>query len=273
MKLALIDAPLAEQRDAIAQILSERGVSEETVRRAVEWARDGIALFERDDAGGLKSRLGGEPLLPEAEEWPKDPGGRPLGFIALVDLSELPDLEPLPSDGTLLVFWDHQFFELDKMDFVAATRVFHLEPGAPSTTHDPPDAHDAFGPIPLSGHLMPILGELDDFEVPDADEDHFYDASDEVTRVYEHSLAGRSRDVQSPVLGEIAYWFDGHVYPETAERFTEEERNGKGWVLLAQFEEAEGLEFGDVGALYLCIPEADLRERRFDRVMGIMQSH
>ena len=29
--------------------------------------------------------------------------------------------------------------------------------------------------------------------------------------------------------------------------------------------------FGDAGALYFVLPEADLRERRFDRAMGIMQ--
>jgi len=31
--------------------------------------------------------------------------------------------------------------------------------------------------------------------------------------------------------------------------------------------------FGDAGALYLVIPEADLAARRFDRVLGIMQCH
>lgn len=272
LKLARADAPLEEQRAAIRQVLSERGVSDEGIEKAMPFARDGVALFEDKDAGGRTSRLGGDALLPEGEEWPSAPEDHPLGFIALIDLGELPDLDPLPKDGTLLVFWDHMYFELSEMDFVAATRVFYVPAGGSTTPATAPDDEHAFGPIPLSGHLMPILGELDNVEVPDEDEDAFYEASDEVTRVYEHSLLGSSRDVQGPVLEEIDYWFGEHVFPETRERFTEEERKGEGWVFLAQIEEAEGLVFGDAGALYLLIPEADLRERRFDRVMGIMQS-
>lgn len=271
LELARQDAPLDEQRAAIRRILSERGVSDAGVEAAMPFARDGVALFEEQGGTGT-SRLGGPALLPEGEAWPSAPEEHPMGFIGLVDLGELPDLDPLPKDGTLLVFWDHMYWELSKMDFVAATRVFYVAAGGRTTQAEPPDDEYAFGPIPLSGHLMPVLGELDNVEVPEADEDAFYEASDEVVRVYEHSLLGSSRDVQGPVLEEIAYWFGEHVFPETAERFTEEERDGKGWALLGQIEEAEGLVFGDAGALYLLIPEADLRERRFDRVMGIVQS-
>jgi len=65
-------------------------------------------------------------------------------------------------------------------------------------------------------------------------------------------------------------WLDGS-FPETRARYDEAELQGKGWTLLAQFESVDGLMFGDAGALYLVLPDADLRAARFDRVMGIMQ--
>jgi uncharacterized protein YwqG len=68
----------------------------------------------------------------------------------------------------------------------------------------------------------------------------------------------------------VSYWFE-EGFPETRERYSEAERRGEGWALLAQFDSAGDLMFGDAGALYFVLPEADLRERRFDRVMGIMQ--
>jgi uncharacterized protein YwqG len=270
-RLAREGAPLDKQREAITQILSERGLDDVVVEEIVAQAKDGIGLVEQETGDG-NSRLGGDPLLPEGEEWPKDPKGMPLAFIAVLDLDELPDLEPLPTSGKLLVFWDQQFHDLDHMDFVVSTRVFHVEADAPARKHDPPDPDEAYDVIPLSGYVMPILGSVDDSDVEEPDFDEFFDAVEEVTGAYDHSLLGASHDVQGPVLEETTYWFD-NAYPETRERFTEEERSGEGWILLAQISSTGDLMFGDVGALYLCMLEADLRERRFDRVMGIMQSH
>ena len=62
---------------------------------------------------------------------------------------------------------------------------------------------------------------------------------------------------------------------EQRARFTEAELDGEGWVLLAQINEdnTAGIGIGDGGAFYLFIPENDLRQRRFDRVVGLMQCH
>ncbi|CAN5209552.1 hypothetical protein BH20ACT16_BH20ACT16_16250 [soil metagenome] len=79
-----------------------------------------------------------------------------------------------------------------------------------------------------------------------------------------------SRDVQGPVLDEIAYWFD-EGFSASRDDFSEAELAGEGWLLLAQLESTGELLFGDMGALYLVIPRTDLEARRFDRVLGIMQ--
>ena len=161
-------------------------------------------------------------------------------FVAVLDFGELPPLPPLPAAGTMLVFWDLAFHELEKLDFVAATRVLLVEPG------DALEEQGAatFGPLPLRGELS---------SAPD-----------------EHQLLGRSRDIQGPVLDEVAMWLDGS-FPETRARYDAAELRGEGWTLLAQFESVDGLLFGDAGALYLVLPEADLHAACFERVMGIMQ--
>src|SRR3954470_18486971 len=48
-----------------------------------------------------------------------------LDFIAAVDLAEMPRLRPLPEAGTLLFYWDFEFFERERMDWVVSARVVH----------------------------------------------------------------------------------------------------------------------------------------------------
>jgi hypothetical protein len=172
--------------------------------------------------GDGRSRFGGT--------GPEVPG---LDFIAAVDLAEMPRLRPLPEAGTLLFYWDFEFFERERTDWVVAARVVH----APTA--------ELTGGTPLAGTLGTPDGVC-------------------------HQLLGRSRDIQGPVLEEIPYWFE-QGFPETREAYSEAELRGEGWRLLAQFESSGELLFGDAGAVYYVLPEADLRSGRFDRAMGIMQ--
>jgi hypothetical protein len=200
-------------------------------------APDAIALSAGGDGA---SRMGGPPLLPAGATWPLAPDGRALAFIAALDLGELPRLAPLPAGGTLLVFWDLAIHELEKLDFAAATRVLLVAPGGALEERGAAE----FGPLALRGELS--------------------------AAPVEHQLLGRSRDIQGPVLKEVAMWLEGS-FPETRARYGEAELRGEGWTLLGQFASVDGVMFGDAGALYLVVPEADLRAARFDRVMGIMQ--
>lgn len=270
VELAKSGASLEAQRDALADYLGRRRVSPPTVDAVLAQTRDGIALFESPGAD-RRSRLGGDGLLPPGEEWPRNRDGKPLTFIAALDFAELPHLDPLPREGTLLVYWDEQFFEVEPMDFVAATRVLHTPAAAELEEHAPPEGSSTMDAIPLRGFRMPLPGSMA-VDASDADESELHDAAHDLGLALCHQLLGTSRDVQGPAVDEVSYWFGGHVLPETRERFSEAERTGEGWTLLAQFEETEGLLFGDAGALYLVMPDADLRTGRFDRVMGIMQS-
>jgi hypothetical protein len=202
-------------------------------------AHDAILLREEGDGS---SRYGGDgPPQPD------------LTFVAALDLADLPHLDPLPASGTLSFYYDFELGVSKPFDFVAYTKVAY-QAGPPQVD----------GGTPLTGLLMPIIGGD---EVPD---EHFEFVDELGYKVYDHQLLGLSRDIQGPVLGEIPYWFEqGHA--ETRERYSAAELQGEGWRLLAQFESSGELMFGDAGAVYYVIPEADLRERRFDRVMGIMQ--
>lgn len=65
--------------------------------------------FRRAEAGDVVvGQLGGSPALPRELDWPRSAAGRPLGFVAGVDLGRVPvgslDI-PLPADGMLLLFY------------------------------------------------------------------------------------------------------------------------------------------------------------------------
>jgi uncharacterized protein YwqG len=52
----------------------------------------------------VRSRLGGLPTLPAGLDWPRGSNGVPLHFMAQIDCAELPQLGPLPDEGTLFFF-------------------------------------------------------------------------------------------------------------------------------------------------------------------------
>ncbi len=134
---------------------------------------------------------------------------------------------------------------------------------------------------PLRGTRMPIagdpnlvadeIGERPDFERTTA-------ALNELTRqgLYPHHVLGAPIDVQGRVLEEMPSYFDPklrYLSDESRERFTPAERASDDWRLLAQIDTDETVMFGDAGSLYLVILEQDLAARRFDRVIGMMDSH
>ena len=201
--------------------------------------------------GAGRSVFGGDgPVLNDAPN---------LTFVAAVDLAEVPHLDPLPRAGTLRFYWDFEFYDRPGMDFVVASRVLH-DPGPPP---------EVPGGTPLTGLAIPIVSNFgglsrDEFDQVEAVLDDLFE------NVYEHQLLGASRDIQGPVLAEVPYWFVEGL-PETRDRYSDAELAGEGWALLAEFDSSGDLMFGDAGAVYYVLPEADLRAQRFDRVMGIMQ--
>ena len=66
--------------------------------------RNGIRLVKTTIE--RKSKFGGKPNLPDCIEWPLNPKGGPLDFLAQIHCPDLPNGTPLPSEGTLVFFYD-----------------------------------------------------------------------------------------------------------------------------------------------------------------------
>ena len=280
--LAERGAPATEQRAALRRYLSARRISAPTIATVLRHTRDGIAL--RPGASGDGARLGGQPVLPAGEPWPRSAKGKPFTLIAVFDFSRLPHLEPLPQQGTLALYWNLNWFEEPgdgEMDFVAATRAYYVPPGGATDHPSAPAESYPFGPISLDGTVTPIAGDpnLVAEEIKGRrDANALYKAMDDVMTagLYPHHLLGAPIEVQGPVLAGMPAYFDPkfkYLAPESRERFTAAERESGDWMLLAQISEDEGLTIADGGELYFVILRSDLAARRFDRVVGIMDSH
>lgn len=268
VELARTRAPLDRQREALATLLRERGVSGAGIDTVLARAREGVLLY--DDGDIHASRVGGNGFLAPDEEWPKGPSRKPMEFVAAIDLGEMAAPAPLPATGTLLVYWAPENL---RQDYVAGVWVRYVPREIPLEEHEMPDpGWRVRDPIPLAGVKMPIWGTAG-LVVPDEDAEAVYGLSTEFGRLVRYSqLLGGSRDVSiHQAVDEVAYNFR-YVGFMARRRYSKEEQAGEGWTLLGQFGSYDGgLTFPEGGALYLLIPEVDLRELRFDRVMGIPQ--
>jgi hypothetical protein len=284
LDMALAGEALDAQRAALMRGLRERGVGEDALARVMAHVRDGIGL-SGDMAAG-RTRLGGPGVLPQGVSWPTLPGFSDwhLGFLMEIVLEELPRLAPLPPSGRLLIYQDMEMFGLQN-DSLETTRVLYVADGEPTITCDPPERTVwSLAGKRLGARAMPIAGEpaLTVESLAVADRDVVIDAMNDLVpaqwEARKHWLLGSALEIQESlpeaIQGEIAA-----LAPAQRGLFSSELQGGQGWRLLAQIHEdydAEiGLDFGiaDGGALFICVPEADLLAMRFDRVIGFAQSH
>ena len=64
-----------------------------------------ISFIENSSPDILDDKIGGEPYLPEGEEYPKDDKGNNLGLLFQINLNQI-DLENFPKNGILEIFTD-----------------------------------------------------------------------------------------------------------------------------------------------------------------------
>ena len=280
VELAKRGASVRGQRRALRAFLREHDVGRASTATVLRHTRDGIMLWPGRKSSS--SRLGGTALLPRGVPWPENGSGKPFSFIGAFDLGDLPHVEPLPDRGTLAFYWDfHWIDEPGDMDFVAATRVYFLEPGAAADHPEPPREAYPFDEIPLRGTRTAVAG--DPFLVAEAiegrpDDGKVLAAMNALMQAgfFTHRLLGAPNEIQGPVLDGMPFFFDPkrkYLTDESRERFTPAEREHGEWVLLAQIEEGAGLVIADGGILHFVILRSDLEARRFDRVIGMMESH
>jgi hypothetical protein len=138
--------PDAELSDALYEDVVAR-VLEQQQRTTLHGQRiDPVAIVRKPrekarDWTGDRSWLGGLPRLGEAE-WPRGKDGKPLVFVAQIDLAEVAEVHPdtpLPAEGSLAFF-------------IGSGAVVHVPQGVTDATLPPEDLPPAFGE---DGHQLP----------------------------------------------------------------------------------------------------------------------
>jgi hypothetical protein len=277
-RLAESGAPLAEQRVALLSALKEKGFSAAIVDLIDRYTVDGVVL--QPGHSEARSRIGGQPLLPDGIAWPELVEGEwSLAFLFALYLDELPGLVPLPGSGVLVGFQETETMSAE-WDPLVGTRLFYVEHDSFLRACEPPENSvvTLSGCAALRGVAVPIPGSaklaLESVDDP-ADREALIAAMNELygERFSGHQLLGAPQEIHAPLQVELPEHLM-RLSPAHRQRFNEEELAGHGWRLLLQFGQVPDADFfiGNAGAFYLLIPEVDLRVPRFDRVVGIMQS-
>jgi uncharacterized protein YwqG len=266
------------------RMLAERHLGAELADRIVELARPSVRLV-RTTAGSM-SRLGGDPVLPPGTPWPhwRD---RPLSFLALIDVSEIP-LDGFPDSPRLLNF----FYDAERQRawgyrprHAGGWRVLGADIGDGWLTRPPEGAlrfeARALGPertLTIPGWEENVLADLSK-----EDQDRFdalTDAWRELTGPVgepDHLVGGWPNLIQAPLWEQAQLASNGleigHSHGYSGKQAAAL-RDGIGnWRLLLQLDSDDDLKWawGDFGRLYFVITEDDLRTGEFGRTWMVLQ--
>ena len=242
------------------------------------------------DAGTGRSKIGGLPDLPPRTPWPPATGPR-AGlrrslFLAQIELREVPaavrrDEWDVESGGLVLFF---AFQEASTAEVVGGA-VLHVPRGLTLERHRPPvdigygqargERSVALRPeltLPAwpahDGAALRAIGIAQDARASYARLRSAVERAQNV-RPPRHRLLGHPDRLHDDVLAEavlVAGWAAG------VEHYTADEVAARtvSWRTLLRIDsdDAVGFEWPGLGALYFCIPAADLRAARFERVQA-----
>lgn len=254
-------------RDDVVRLLRSRGVGQQLVERLPDLAEWG---FRPAPAAGA-SRMGGLPDLPVGTAWPVF-DGRPLNFIAQVDLGELPAVpghEVMPGAGRLLFFFavDDALFEPAGAGPDDRARVVYVPPGVEAQEASPPPTvvpYMARTVVAVSRLTLPspspsitALG-LDHYEMQ------------AYTAAWERSLEMKG----TPPTHRYHDQLLGHARPiQEDPRMTPDDQSKDWTLLLAVHDDASiCLDLADAGALYFMIPRDALAGGEWDACFVDAQS-
>ena len=198
--------------------------------------RKGVILCKTKTPGW--SKFGGDPFLPDGVEWPREPSGGEMSFLAQIRCEDLPGDLGFPKTGALFFFLDQVDFDWDPEEDTGHlhSRVVYADgplPAAPRrrTTPDPQPTPEVFVLI------EPVLCAPDD----------------------------RKKYERSPVHRML-----GH--PDCIQLWEDTPPPEKDRVLLLQLDsddEPDGTDWcwGDMGMLYFYLSPADFKAGRFENAM------
>jgi uncharacterized protein YwqG len=287
------------EKEQVLRLIRGAGL-ERAEQHLVELLQDSIRVYTRAVVAEVEmdigtSKLGGRPDLPPDIEYPTRQG-RPLAFVAQLNLSELTILDTkriLPPEGMLYFFYDalHEPHGDDPFDS-HCWRVFYC-PGIEV-------AHYIRHPRPVglgdesrfAACYMDFMVEytlpapqsifLESLDLAQEERERYQRLYAQIADLYDsmdavHRLLGYPESYQQDVLLECQlassgiYCADGSQYQHP--QFERHKAHAREWCLLFQVDtdyEAE-MVWGENGRLFYCIRHDFLKQQDFDEVWGILQ--
>ncbi|EJR56004.1 YwqG family protein [Bacillus paramycoides] len=206
------------------------------------------------------SKMGGVPDLPDAFEYPTYKGN-PLRFIAQFNLSDLQNVgmdHNLPKTGMLYFFSIENYFE-EAVNPSEAGRVLYYDIPAEQLRRADEDQVQ-FTQCTISFELTYKLPEL--FIEDEADSDRFLQLLEELIpdNYDNHQMFGEPFSVQEEVLYETGQYMG--IDPQHMTLLFQIDSDYKNCNMV----------WGELGMLYFCIGNEDLKNRRFENTCCVLQT-
>ncbi|MFN2298215.1 MAG: YwqG family protein [Anaerolineales bacterium] len=241
------------------------------------------------------SKLGGRPDLPSEIRWP-DWNGKPLSFIAQINLSDLPSLEcliVLPKDGILSFFYsaEQETWGFDPND-KGSWRILHFGGKNLDRRPFPPDL-PKMGMYNACRFGFQAAYTLPNCESPHIDLEYGRDRSEGIDQYMDllasfdrlaggrpsctHRFFGRPDQIQGDMLLEAQlashglYCGDPSGYQDP--RRKDLEPAAIDWQLLLQIDSDDnaGMMWGDMGRIYYLMTLEHLKNKEFDAAWMTLQ--
>ncbi|WP_088356507.1 YwqG family protein [Bacillus cereus] len=206
------------------------------------------------------SKMGGIPDLPCAFEYPMHKGS-PLQFIAQFNLNDLQNIgmnHALPKTGMLYFFTVGNYFEEDVNPTGAGRLLYYDVPVEQLRRAD--ELQTNYNQCAITFELTYKLPEL--FIEDEADSDRFLQLLEELIpdNYDNHQMFGEPFSVQDEVLYETGQYMD--IDPQQMTLLFQIDSDTKNCNMM----------WGDLGMLYFCIGNEDLKNRRFENSCCVLQT-
>lgn len=234
-----------------------------------------------------KSKIGGQPHLPNGQEWPKNELGKSLSFIGQLNCEEVLNYdksELLPKHGILSFFYcaDQETWGFDPKDRQRFKVLFFDNVNELIKREFPSDleSHSIFKPNLLtfaSSLSIPTWQEDSIYGlIQDEDSDNYCEASsgsDNQIFGYANCVQG-TMELECQLVTNGLYCGDSTGYEDPKRNELENGKND--WILLLQIDSEEdktGMMWGDSGRIYFWIKKQDLLNKDFDKTWCILQCY
>ncbi|KFN03114.1 DUF1963 domain-containing protein [Bacillus clarus] len=206
------------------------------------------------------SKMGGVPDVPNSFEYPIYKG-KPLNFIAQFNLSDVQNIDMnhnLPKTGMLYFFCIENYFEEDVNQNDAGCVLYYDVSKEELRRAD--EIPEKFNQCEISFELTYKLPEL--FIDDEADSDRFLQLLEELIPDHydNHQIFGEPFSVQEEVLQETGDYMG--IDPRNMTLLFQIDSDYKNCNMM----------WGDLGMLYFCIGNEDLKNQRFENTCCILQT-